>query len=80
MRFLSSKAALTLTILLAIQGAVYYAVAARPELTSKVAPLQSFPAAFDGWRMSKDLPIEKEVQDVLKADDTLNRTYENPSL
>ena len=29
--------------------------------------------------MARDVPIEKEVQDVLKADDTLNRVYVNPS-
>jgi EpsI family protein len=29
--------------------------------------------------MARDLPIEKEVQEVLKADDTLNRVYANSS-
>ena len=29
--------------------------------------------------MSRDVPMEKEIQDVLKADDTLNRVYVNPS-
>ena len=31
-----------------------------------------------GWQMYKDVQIEQETLDVLKADDTLNRIYINP--
>jgi EpsI family protein len=69
------KYAIALTILLLIQGSAYYMVALRPEAVPNVAPLSAFPTATGSWSMYKDVPIEKEVQDVLLADDTLNRIY-----
>jgi EpsI family protein len=75
MRFHNGKYALWLTVLLAVQGGVYYAVASRPELTLPVAPLASFPFQVPGWRVVRDIPIDAEIQDLLKADDTLNRQY-----
>jgi EpsI family protein len=79
MRFLASKAAIGLTVVLLAQGTLYYATASRSERVSPVAPLQFFPEAIGPWRMYQDAPIEREVQDVLKADDTLNRVYVDPS-
>jgi EpsI family protein len=79
MRFLKSKPAIALTAVLLAQGTLYYATASRSELASPVAPLQNFPAAFGSWRLYQDVPVEKEVEDVLKADDTLNRVYVDSS-
>jgi EpsI family protein len=79
MGFLTSKAAIGLTAVLLAQGAVYYATAARTERVSSVASLQFFPAAIGPWHLVLDMPVEREVQDVLKADDTLNRVYADPS-
>lgn len=72
-----SKAAVILTAVLAVQGLAYYAFAARPELTPAVAPLSSFPTVLPGWVMTQDAPVEKEVADVLKASDIMNRVYGN---
>jgi EpsI family protein len=69
------KYAIALTVLLLIQGSAYYMVALRPEAVPNIAPLSAFPTAAGSWNMYKDVPIEKEVQDVLLADDTLNRIY-----
>ena len=77
MRLLSSRYARVLTLVLLLQGGVYYAVASRSELTPAIAPLSSFPTHLAGWSMAQEFPIEKEVQEVLKADDTLNRAYIN---
>ena len=79
MRFPTSKAAIGLTVVLLAQGTLYYATASRPERVSPVAPLQFFPAAIGPWRLYQDTPVEREVQDVLKADDTLNRVYVDPA-
>ena len=79
MRFLRSKYALWLTILLAAQGGAYYAVASRPEVTLPMAPLALFPSSIPGWQAVRDFPIDAETLEVLKADDTLNRMYWNPS-
>ena len=74
-----SKTAAVLTAVLALQGAAYYAIAARPELTPSVAPLESFPIALPGWVMTQRAVVEKEVADLLKASDLLNRFYTDPS-
>jgi len=79
-RFLSSRAAVALTVLLLAQGALFYAVASRPEQTATVAPLETFPSVIGGWQMTRDVEIEKDIQDVLKASDILERIYVNPSL
>jgi EpsI family protein len=50
-------------------------VASRPELTPPVLPLASFPSDIPGWWAVRDIPIDAEVQEVLKADDILNREY-----
>jgi EpsI family protein len=78
-RFLNSRYALWLTALLALQGAAYYATASRPELTPPAAPLSSFPSVLPGWIAIGDYPVAKEIQEILKADDILNRAYTNPS-
>ena len=79
MGFPTSKAAIGLTAALLAQGALYYATAARAELVSPGVALQFFPAAIGPWQLYRDVPIEPEIQDVLKADDTLNRRYVDPS-
>lgn len=78
MTFLKGKYAVALTVLLLIQGSLYYAVALRDENIPLVGPLKAFPQDAGAWHLYKDVPIEKEVQDVLKADDTLNRIYVDP--
>ena len=68
-----------LTLVLLLQGGVYYAVASRSELTPPARPLALFPSRLEGWAMRQDFPIDPEVQQVLKADDTLDREYVNSS-
>ena len=65
-------------LLLLLQAAAYYAVASRDEKAPAAPPLNEFPRAIQGWTIDREFPIEKEVQDVLRADDTLNRVYVNP--
>jgi len=79
MRFPASKAAIGLTVVLLAQGALYYSTASRSERVSPIASLRFFPAAIGPWRMYQDVPVEPGVQDVLKADDILNRVYADPS-
>lgn len=79
MNFLNNKYARVLTLLLLLQGAVFYATAMRKEDVPHVQPLSLFPAQMGEWNLRQDIPIEKEIQEILKADDTLNRVYENQS-
>jgi EpsI family protein len=78
MNFIGNKYASVLTALLLVQGIVFYAVALRAENTPQVSPLAGFPSSLPGWEMYKDVKIEQETLDILKADDTLNRIYTNP--
>ena len=79
MNFLRSKYARIVTAALILQGVIFYAVALRAENTPTVSPLEGFPTNVAGWQMYKDVKIEQETLDVLKADDTLNRVYINPA-
>lgn len=66
-----------LTVVLLAQAAAYYAVASRREIMPAAPALASFPQLTGGWTMQREFPLEKEVQDVLRADDTINRVYAN---
>jgi EpsI family protein len=77
MEFLNNKYARVLTVVLLLQAGTFYAIARRPERVPFVGPLSGFPTSIAGWHLIQDLPIEKEVQNVLRADDTLNRRYIN---
>jgi EpsI family protein len=66
-----------LTVVLLLQAVAYYAVASRSEKIPSVESLSAFPRTSGHWTVEREYPIEKEVQDVLKADDTLNRAYVN---
>ncbi|MBZ5724742.1 MAG: EpsI family protein [Acidobacteriia bacterium] len=79
MSALNNKYARALTLVLLLEAATFYGVARRNELMPNVPPLAVFPTAIGGWQMVQDSPVEKDVLDVLKADDTLNREYANPS-
>jgi EpsI family protein len=76
---LNNKYARIVTVILVLQGIVFYAVALRAESTPATSPLAGFPTDIAGWRMYQDVKIEKETLDVLKADDTLNRIYLSPA-
>ncbi|MCU1239231.1 MAG: hypothetical protein JWP63_7198 [Candidatus Solibacter sp.] len=78
MSFLSNKYARVLTALLLLEGIIFYSVALRAENLPPVSPLMTFPNNISGWEMYKDVKIEQETLDILKADDTLNRVYVNP--
>jgi len=76
-KFINNRYARVLTALLLLQGIVFYSVALRAENIPPVSPLASFPGNVSGWEMYKDVKIEQETLDILKADDTLNRIYTN---
>jgi EpsI family protein len=67
-----------LALVLLLQAVAYYAVASREEIIPDVPPLSEFPRTVGGWGMTRDFPVEKEVQEVLRADDLMSRVYMNP--
>jgi EpsI family protein len=76
---LKSRYAIALTAALLLQAVVYYAVAYRSERIPAIAPLSTFPWNVPGWRTLRDVEIEPEIRDLLKADDILEREYVSAS-
>lgn len=64
-------------ILVVVQPVLYYAVP-KSELVPEIRPLKEFPDQIAGWDKIQEGVIEQEVQDLLKADDTLSRSYLAP--
>jgi EpsI family protein len=76
-KFLNSTPARLVTVFLVIQTAVLYS-SNRTEQTPVGRPLDQVPHQIGPWTMSQESFVDQETQDVLKADDLLNRTYRNP--
>jgi len=76
--WLTNKYVRALSLTLLAQAVLYYAVASRAEKVPVARPLGEFPVYIGGWQMIRQSQIEKDVLDVLKADDTLSRAYLNP--
>jgi EpsI family protein len=79
MSFLRNRYAVICTAILVLQTGVFYAVARRPESVPRIAPLASFPESSGGFTMVKSVALNQETQDMLKADDILERVYLNPA-
>src|SRR5438132_1348498 len=75
---LRSKFATAGAVVLILQAVLFYS-ASRGENTPMAAPLSSIPALIGSWHLFQESPVEQDVQDVLKADDLLNRTYVSDS-
>jgi EpsI family protein len=78
MNTLKTLSGQVLALVLLLQAVAYYAVASREDIIPAVSPLRAFPQSVGGWTMVREYEIEKEVQEVLRADDTLNRVYASP--
>jgi EpsI family protein len=72
--FLKSRAAMILSVLLIVQGSVFYGFS-RGERSPVFRPLDGFPNELGGWRMAKQGVMEQDVKDVLRADDYITRDY-----
>ena len=79
MSFLRNRYALILTAVLLVQTGFFYAVAARPEKVPGIPPLSSFPESIGGFTSVRTDPLDRETKDLLKADDTLERVYADPT-
>ncbi len=74
MEWLRRPHALVLTAALALQIAVSYGVARRESEPPHI-PLAKFPVSVGGWTMAQEGVVEKDVREVLKADDVISRVY-----
>jgi EpsI family protein len=77
MNWLKRPRTLVVSAILLAQIAVLHGVS-RQERTPLRPPLASVPRAFSGWTMAQEGVVEKEVREVLRADEVLTRTYLSP--
>ena len=75
---LRNKYVFVLSVVLVLQAAVYYN-AYRLERIPTMSPLNKFPAAIGNWHSVRDVAIDEDTVNLLKADDLLNRVYIDPS-
>jgi len=78
LRFLQSRTARVVTALLVLQAALLYGFS-RSEPMAQHTPLQALPSSLGNWTQVGEMPLDKETLEILKADDTLNRSYANAS-
>jgi EpsI family protein len=70
-----SKYARILSIAFVLQATLFYA-SSRSEAVPRMQPLRDFSRVVPGgWTMTQEGYVDEETQAVLKADDTLTRTY-----
>jgi EpsI family protein len=74
---LQNRYARILTAVFILQAALFYGTS-RGENAPSMRPLRDFPREFPGWTMAQEGYVDEETQAVLKADDTLTRTYASP--
>jgi EpsI family protein len=77
-KFLNSTPARLVTVFLLLQTAVLYS-SIRAEYVPPSRGLAQVPQQLGSWNMTSEGLVDKETQDVLKADDLLNRFYKNTS-
>lgn len=77
-KFLNSTPARLVTAFLLIQSALLYS-SIRTEFVPSSRPLAELPRTLAPWAMVQESFVDKETLDVLKADDTLNRVYQDPT-
>jgi EpsI family protein len=74
---LQSKFVYGLTLVVVVQAVLFYS-ASHGEATLLGAPLSAFPFLAGSWTLQQEGVIDKDTQDVLKADDTMTRWYTSP--
>jgi EpsI family protein len=77
-KFLNSTPVRVVTVLLVIQTAVLYS-SIRTEYVPASRSLGELPRSLGPWSMIQESFVDKETEEVLKADDTVNRAYRNGS-
>jgi EpsI family protein len=78
-RFLKSRQAQILSAVLISQALLFYGLS-RAEIRPQKRPLSELPQRLGSWSMSVEGVVDKETQEVLKADELLNRGYVNQAL
>jgi EpsI family protein len=73
---LRSKYARILTLVLVMQGALFYA-ASRSEAVPQAQALENFPTKIGEWARVRQGVVDEDTLRILRADDTMSRVYAN---
>jgi EpsI family protein len=76
--FLRGKPVMAVTAVLALEIILFYSIPTK-EYIPMPPPLETFNQHVGPWTMAAQYPIDDYTQNLLKADDTLTRTYAGPS-
>jgi EpsI family protein len=74
---LQSKFIYALTLVLVVQAVLFYN-ASHGEVTPLAAPLSAFPPQVGDWHLQQEGVVDKDTEEILRADDLLTRTYTGP--
>jgi EpsI family protein len=77
LRFLRGGPALLVTVVLLVQIAVFYALPTA-EYVPHPPPLKEFQHQIGPWTMVRETEIDPDSQALLRADDTVSRSYVGP--
>jgi EpsI family protein len=77
MGLLNTTAARILTAVLVVQALVFYGLT-RAEAVPVKKPLADLPRQVADWHTVQEFSVDDETQEILKADETLSRTYAAP--
>lgn len=77
LEFLRSRPAQLLSLALIAQAGLFYSLTPGEKVPPR-QPLSGFPQQLENWTMVNETPVTDEVQAVLRADDTLSRSYSQP--
>jgi EpsI family protein len=72
--FLRSKPVMVVTVVLVMEIALFHGVPTA-EFVPTPPPLQQFAVDVGPWRMIRQMSIDSATENLLRADDTLNRQY-----
>ena len=72
--FLRTTGAKVLTAVLLLQAVLVYGFNRREQIPQN-RPLSQVPSQMGSWNLQQEGVVEKEIQDVLRADELLTRTY-----
>jgi EpsI family protein len=76
-RFLRSKPVMVVTAVLVAEIALFHGVPTQ-EYVPTPPPLEQFAAEVGPWRTVREMKIDSATENLLRADDTLNRQYAGP--
>ena len=77
-KVLRSPYARVATAILLVQAAAFYYAFRGEAKVALAQPLEQFPTSAGTWQVASVGVVEPEVQEILKADDTLTRWYVSP--